>query len=272
MSGIARVTIEFIPLDNILIPQLTSKVSKTLLLRLLKNARRIIRLVSINEPYKPLALSMIYHKGRYLYGTKKSNRVIYLKKGNRYSFDVTFLSSELIKEMIKVIIKEMPETVQPLYDGKVLIHGISVEYKDFDKISINFENSFKMEFLTPTQFAVKHVSSITRFRLFPIPTLIYLSLVRCWNKYAPKHLSFNEEKLVGRVAVSVFEADWGNLKPVTIIHNKKTVIRGVTGWCIYQIYDEDVQKASQKLLAYAEYVGVGKSRTLGLGRVKITIP
>lgn len=270
MSGLTKIEVEFIPLKRIIIPPLTSKASKTILLKLIGETGKIKEVVLDSEAYKPLSLSMIKYKNRYLYGTKKSKELVYLREGARYSFEITFLSSDLLNELIKAMINETIEQIIPLYNGKIVIYGISAEYREFKELDKPIEKTFKAEFLTPTQFAIRHTPTAVRFRLFPVPTLVYLSLVRHWNKYAPPEMKIDEDEFIQRVATTVFEADWGNLKPVTIPHGQKIMIRGIIGWCIYQIHDKEIAEKSRKLLAYAEYIGTGKSRTLGLGKTKIT--
>ena len=69
------------------------------------------------------------------------------------------------------------------------------------------------------------------------------------------------------------EVDY-SVKPETVIYGKTgdgrlKLVRGFTGWIIYELIYPKLKPIYSKLLALARYMGVGRSRSIGFGQVDV---
>lgn len=121
-----------------------------------------------------------------------------------------------------------------------------------------------MKFSTATTFSLGG----RQFCIFPEPTLVWGSLLRVWNRYAPEHLHIERyeirttlEKRVSVIACRLHHA---------YLHFPGYVQKGFLGWCSYRI-DADQLLAQQftSLAAFAQYAGVGYKTTMGMGQVYV---
>jgi CRISPR-associated endoribonuclease Cas6 len=68
------------------------------------------------------------------------------------------------------------------------------------------------------------------------------------------------------------EVDY-NLRPVTVYYDKLRRPRGIMGWIVYQVRRKRkgrTYRELMKLLEYARYIGVGRSRATGFGQVLVS--
>lgn len=147
---------------------------------------------------------------------------------------------------------------------KITLAGISCQLEkwvDFKLIS-SFEVLSKvlpqrvisLQFLSPTSF--KQSKAI---QPFPLPELVFSSLLRRWNAFAPLELQFPIIDWKGQVSAY-------NLKTQTLKLKGGTEI-GTTGWVRYE-FPEPEQKAIATVLAhFANFAGVGRKTAMGMGQV-----
>ncbi len=121
-----------------------------------------------------------------------------------------------------------------------------------------------MRFASPCAFSLGD----RRFALFPEPILLWDSLVRSWNRYAPAVLQVDKVALrdfvTQQVTVSDYELHTG--KAVFATHTQK----GFMGSCSYQLKSN--QGCASQLAALAEfarYAGVGSKTTSGMGQARM---
>ena len=110
-----------------------------------------------------------------------------------------------------------------------------------------------------------------RYILFPHPFLIFWSLGTHWNTYAPPSLRIRDIWKLSYYAIhALMEVDY-DLKPITAVYNGKKGPRAFAGWVIYKFrgVSKRLNQKLLRLLDYANYVGVGKSRSIGFGMTKI---
>jgi len=127
--------------------------------------------------------------------------------------------------------------------------------------NIPVQSSITMNFSTATTFSLGG----RQFCIFPEPTLVWGSLLRDWNRYAPEHLHIERyemratlEKHVSVMACRLHHA---------YLHFPGYVQKGFLGWCSYQIdADELLAQQLTSLAAFAKYAGVGYKTTMGLGQ------
>ncbi|MEM4486943.1 MAG: CRISPR system precrRNA processing endoribonuclease RAMP protein Cas6, partial [Zestosphaera sp.] len=151
---------------------------------------------------------------------------------------------------------------------------------------------FKIVFTTPTILSVKLMtppslrSKVRKLpelhKLIPQPSFILSYLLKLWNSYAspeeripkPPYNEWAHYKL-GRLAdITLTEIDY-RVRPETVIigKNKNGTLRkarGFIGWVLYEsIAPKNLHTTYAKLLTLATLTGIGRSRGLGLGQIKI---
>ena len=125
-------------------------------------------------------------------------------------------------------------------------------------------SAITMRFASPCAFSMGD----RRFALFPEPILLWDSLVRSWNRYAPAVLQIDKVALRDfvsqQVTISDYELHTG--KAVFATHAQK----GFMGSCSYQLKSN--QGCAPQLAALAEfarYAGVGSKTTSGMGQARV---
>jgi CRISPR-associated endoribonuclease Cas6 len=121
-----------------------------------------------------------------------------------------------------------------------------------------------MRFASPCAFSLGE----RRFALFPEPLLLWDSLVRSWNRYAPEVLQVDKvalrEFVTQQVLVSDYDLHTG--KAVFATHAQK----GFMGSCTYQVKSNQGCAPQVAALAeFARYSGVGSKTTSGMGQARI---
>jgi len=128
----------------------------------------------------------------------------------------------------------------------------------------------------PSRHAELHFASPTAFRSaghtlpFPLPALVYGSLVRKWNDFAP--VSVSEE--IHRFAEECLAASRYRLSTRAVAAKGRSVQIGFVGRCRYVALNKDRYwlGVMQLLTDYALYAGVGYQTAAGLGQVRRAPP
>ncbi|MEB3774711.1 MAG: CRISPR system precrRNA processing endoribonuclease RAMP protein Cas6 [Desulfurococcales archaeon] len=115
------------------------------------------------------------------------------------------------------------------------------------------------------------------YRLLPTPGYLLAQALRQWLGIVN---DIREDTILhyylGRIAdILIAETDY-KLKPETALYGKdendrELKIRGVTGYIRLAVLDQGIKWAASRLLGLAEYLGLGKSRSIGFGEIKITL-
>jgi len=158
------------------------------------------------------------------------------------------------------------------------VENIGVEMKSFERLTLRDGGGLiRMQFKTPVLISfpkswVKFDKKVpVRHSLFPIPSLMIHGLAEHRNTYSPENLRIpNITKLRTYSNYSLVEQDF-NIKPVTAIYDEKRRPRGFTGWVLYKHrrLNRNLDDALLKLLDYVNYIGVGRSRSIGFGVVEV---
>jgi CRISPR-associated endoribonuclease Cas6 len=124
-------------------------------------------------------------------------------------------------------------------------------------------SAITMCFLSPCAFSMGD----RRFALFPEPLLLWDSLVRSWNRYAPAVLQIDKAALrdfvTHQVAVSDYELHTGKAIFATYVQ------KGFVGSCTYQVKsNEGCGSQIAALAEFARYAGVGSKTTSGMGQAR----
>lgn len=110
-----------------------------------------------------------------------------------------------------------------------------------------------LKFLSPTSFKQKQ-----EIQSFPLPELVFGSLLRRWNFFAPPELRF--PFIEWKSVVSGYELQTCALKLET-----STEI-GAKGWVRYRFRDPEQAKIAVILANFASFAGVGRKTTMGMGQ------
>ncbi len=121
-----------------------------------------------------------------------------------------------------------------------------------------------LSFTSPTAFNI----SGNYFALVPEPILVWESLIRSWNAYAPDPLHIERQVLRDtlRHHITITACDLST----HILHYPKYAQKGFTGTCTYHLPQEEEQAAQlTRLAAFARFAGVGYKTTMGMGQVRM---
>lgn len=112
-----------------------------------------------------------------------------------------------------------------------------------------------LQFLTPTSF--KQGKTV---QPFPLPDLVFSSLLRRWNSFAPLELQFPEQEWSGVTAAY-------DLKTYALKMKGGAEI-GAQGWARYEFSNEAQAQIAAVLSQYAQFAGVGRKTAMGMGLTK----
>ncbi|AEB95253.1 CRISPR system precrRNA processing endoribonuclease RAMP protein Cas6 [Metallosphaera cuprina] len=277
---IVRLNFSVRPLRDVVLPPMTSKVVKYLILSE-KVLPFVKDLVESKRKQKPLFISNLGLNGKRLYSTEEMIRrgdVIKVKAFTKMSASVSFPMMGEIMNM------GGGRVSTPYGDFEILLESINV----FNGFNSDVEGkNLKVRIVTPALLSSKIYLPpfLERYRkakvglsLIPSPGLLvasayrtYLGLLGSTENEEEDLKSFKLTVLVNGLSKVVdFE-----LKPVTVIigeddKGRLRKSRGVEGWIMFDVTGK-LKRAVAKYLSVASYLGVGKSRGIGLGEIKLDL-
>src|SRR5262249_96871 len=126
------------------------------------------------------------------------------------------------------------------------------------------QRTMTMHFWSPTAFSLNK----RQFGLFPEPALVWGSLLRDWNSYAPDHMKM--DKQVIRAPTDKHIAVSGCKLHSEFLRFGGYVQKGFVGQCTYHVSaDEPLAAHLTTLASFALYSGVGYKTTMGMGQVRV---
>ncbi|MEM1766173.1 MAG: CRISPR system precrRNA processing endoribonuclease RAMP protein Cas6 [Zestosphaera sp.] len=278
MTYIFSIKSSVIPLRDLIAPPLTSKLLKhcmeSRIPRRKFNSHGNVTYTQLSDGSKPL-----YSVGEF---------PIALRSGFRYSGRVVVVSEDH-----GFLSQVDPEIRCSGAYGDYVVSVEEIEVYEMKSLTMELSNLFKIAFVTPTILSVKLMTppslrgKTRRFpelhKLIPQPSFMFSYLLKLWNSYAspeeripkPPYNEWAHYKL-GRLAdITLAEIDY-RVRPETAIigRNENGTLRkarGFVGWVIYEsVAPRSLHNIYAKLLKLASLTGVGRSRGLGLGQIKIT--
>ncbi len=114
----------------------------------------------------------------------------------------------------------------------------------------------ELQFLSPTSFKQGQ-----RIQPFPLPELVFGSLLRRWNAFAPAALQFPALEWQGLTCAYELKTQ--------ALHLKGGAEIGTTGWGRYEFPDSEQSAIATTLAHFAEFAGVGRKTGMGMGQVHI---
>ncbi|GIU72001.1 MAG: CRISPR-associated endoribonuclease Cas6 [Candidatus Nitrosocaldaceae archaeon] len=255
---------------DIIIPPFSPKVSKILLHSI---SELYSNIYSSNISFKPLSISPILSDDKPLLKYGITDRPLILYANKQYSFITTLILNEndTFNDML-----DLSNNSIKLFNSTATIDSINITIRRFDNIKLDISNGFvKMVFVSPILIQLPSYGRFKRGRhlLFPIPSIMMRSLIDHWNTYAPIQL---------RVKNPIYASLYSNymlvevdhyIKPVTVVYDKRRKPRGFIGWTVYKVVKSrsKYNNVIQRLLAYSNYIGIGRSRSTGFGNVNTFI-
>lgn len=113
-----------------------------------------------------------------------------------------------------------------------------------------------LEFLSPTSFKQGQ-----KIQPFPLPELVFSSLLRRWNHLAPEAYQLPQIEWDGFICAY-------DLKTVALKMKSDPEIGG-KGWVRYQFSDPQQAQIATTLAHFAGFAGVGRKTTMGMGQTRI---
>jgi|BEDMetMinimDraft_2_1075160.scaffolds.fasta_scaffold04049_4 CRISPR-associated endoribonuclease Cas6 len=258
---IIRVSYSVRPSGEMIVQPFSSKVSRTALLTQSKVYRD---LAESSEPLKPFRVTALKEGNRPLYSSWHLMRLLPDKD---YSFEVTSLLDPFLEDVLST----------PSFTFSIYGRQLSAEVRELNVLSpsdliLPESRLYRVDFVTPTllQFPRPNLRrKRNRYSLFPYPPLLLGSLAMHWNKFLEPKVS----KVTGsRALYFLKEVDY-RLRPMTVRYDEGRV-RGFVGWTLFSLEARKGSKLRENLrrmLAYSNLVGVGKSRSVGFGEVRVRL-
>ncbi len=221
-----------------------------------------------DEPgYRPFTLSPL------LGGASQGNRIV-LFPGQTSHVRVTLLDGGTLWDCLSTLLLETGplkirlgeacfKATRLLSTSAADMTGWATRSSWEELVAIPMRHSVTLSFVSPTAFNI----SGKYFALFPEPPLVWESLVRSWNRYAPDSLKIEKQALQNflRQKVTVAACDLST----HTLHYPKYMQKGFVGTCTYTL-QEDGERAAHlvRLAAFAHFAGVGYKTTMGMGQVR----
>ncbi len=119
------------------------------------------------------------------------------------------------------------------------------------------QKEITFQFLSPTSFKQSQV-----IQPFPLPELVFGSLLRRWNTFAPVGLQFPLVEWRGMTCAYELKTKALKMKGGAEI--------GTTGWVRYEFPDRAQAEMATTLAHFANFAGVGRKTAMGMGQVRMT--
>jgi CRISPR-associated endoribonuclease Cas6 len=190
-----------------------------------------------------------------------------VRVGDYFYFRIGLLDGSLIEPLIQgfeksetqsIVLADFPFVLRNMYAlaGTHQLAG-AADYALLSNPPQVF-NDIELNFLSPTSFKQNR-----DIQTFPLPELVFNSLQRRWNIFAPEqyHLPTCEWNAV----VSAYE-----LKTYALKMEGGTEV-GAQGWVRYRFSDVETARIATILANFAFFAGVGRKTAMGMGQTQIAL-
>lgn len=284
MSYLVSCNYTIIPLSDVILPPLSSKVVKYVVdirggfLGELSRSKR---------PFKPLSISPLFLGGKPLISCRVDGPPLTVSSGTplRSTVSIAFSDHGIMDELAST-----DGTFETPY-GRFRFSIDSIEVLSISSLNLSLSRVFTVEFVTPTILTAKYMippplkhkanSLPEKHRLIPQPSFMFSYLLNLWNSVvSPEERIPNksagswEAYKLGRLAdITLVELNY-RIRPAVAVIGKDSkgrarVAKGFIGWVEYECVSSKLLQVYSKLLTLATYLGVGRSRGIGLGLIKV---
>lgn len=253
---------------EVILPPFTSKASKTMVIRALESSRFKAALPDRGSR-KPYMVTPLFRGGEPLIKLDEPSGVFTARPGEDYWFEL-----RLVGDVLPLITSiASASSYVDVFNSKAHLQVDHVVFKSFEQMGVDGDAKLvRVDALTPVLLRVPTPRGVEpKHSLFPIPSLMMYSLAIHWNKYAPGDLKIPDVQALASYAdQAMVEVDY-KLRPCTAIYDERRRPRGFIGWTLFKLrnLDDSLHRQLLKLLDYADYVGIGRSKSIGFGMVKV---
>ena len=279
--------------EDIPLPSITSRIVKQIIIEAIENCnnenlKSIVEFFKVGSekskfPVKPVKVTFLYkiENGvrKYLWCEYETRPII--KAGCKYYFDFILVESNQVFKRTGVefnalnvidILDSISGEFKIFQFNKVEVESKDLSIVTFDDFEFNeFYDTVLIKFETPVLLQypkhpkLKNVPS--RHTLYPQPMLVILSLINKWNNLVDKEYITLSHAIYAPYEIIEVNHE---IKPVTI-QFRKIRERGFIGWIKYGIDSKSEKRWRNylRLFKFAEYLGIGRSTSIGLGQVSI---
>jgi len=182
----------------------------------------------------------------------------------RFSLTVSFLREE---DLATFLLHFMTSPNEYRLNGKTLIRSPKPLLEDvlsYEKLyqKAGTADTLVLDFITPTAFKRNGFDYP-----LPDPGTVFKSLYRKWTTYSPVKLPEGLQEVIhNKLALT---GCWIKTRKISLSEKAKAL--GFTGRAVFYTKekDEKLLQALNALALFAEFSGVGKKTTMGMGRVRI---
>jgi|ECHnycMinimDraft_1075156.scaffolds.fasta_scaffold00538_7 CRISPR-associated endoribonuclease Cas6 len=188
-----------------------------------------------------------------------------MKDASTFDLNMIFLDYSVFQYFLEAFTKE-EKLEEP--SGIFISTSLSFREKELPKIEFGSSDNWaefkiKIHYLTPTNFAF-HGKNLT----FPSPIRLIYGISKDLLRFEKQEFKEQIEKLI----LSAIDVDEVNIRKIYVDIGEGRKVPCFIGTASYYLSTkEGYIKALTNLLTWAETLGVGKSRSLGFGRIKIAI-
>ena len=221
-----------------------------------------------DEPnYRPFTVSS-------LRGPTEQGKHLLLQPGQLCRLRVTLLDGGPLWQALSTCFLEGRLTIVSLGTAELTLHHLLSTPKadptgwagstDWQSLATTAASEhITLQFASPTAFSLGD----RRFGLFPEPRLVWDSLMRSWNLYAPAVLRLDKAELRAFVEKQVAVEDH-HLSVETRRFPTHTQ-KGFVGTCTYHVKAKDGYAPQVAALAeFARFSGIGSKTTMGMGQAR----
>lgn len=136
--------------------------------------------------------------------------------------------------------------------------NVEIQGANFEALMGASSKTIQLEFLSPTSF--KQAGNI---QPFPLPELVFGSLWRRWQTFAPQHLQLPAFDWIGWVSAYNLQTE--------VVKLKGGIEIGAQGWANYQLSNVEQTQAATTLSRFAQFAGIGRKTTMGMGQAQLVV-
>ena len=268
MNYLYSVVLELSSITSCTIPASTGHQAHALFLDLIKQVDPALATRLHGEPnYRPFTVSS-------LNGAKVQNDMLFLRPDQLYRLRVTLLDGGVLWQSLSRCFLEVQPTTLRLGSAEFKLNRMIstptadttgwAGFTDWHTLATTpSRRLITLCFASPTAFSLGE----RQFALFPEPILLWDSLMRVWNNYAPPVLQIDKPALRAFIPQNVTVSDYTLY--TSKVHFPHHGQKGFIGTCTYHIRQEGEQAAQLAALAeFARYAGVGYKTTMGMGQAR----
>lgn len=264
---ILTTTLEVYPLRNVILPPLTSEITKA----------AFTALWEVEPPGKWRTFSVLFREGKPLYRCPDPSEKPTARAGERLTARISLLCEgkvQLPKESSRVSFK----------GSEFEVRVIGIEVVKLKELRTEVPRTFTLRFLTPTLLPIpgrgklmREVPAGRRYKLLPdLPLALYL-LAHDLRMQGVNLVEAAPSQLFRWAYQALAELDY-SVRPEVVLRahgsGKPLAEKGFAGYVLYELLDPASSYARDlaRLLGYMLRFGVGKFRSIGFGHVVMEPP